>query len=102
MGADRSTMGSWKGVYGGDGRNVINDPSAGNPSYPAYAMVTTAGNISGIWTSSSAATNCLQAVAAGSFNRMAGVWYAPVSFTVDVDITDGNSHSVALYLLDWA
>jgi hypothetical protein len=29
------------------------------------------------------------------------MWYAASSFTVDVNLTDGQPHQVALYLLDW-
>src|SRR5262249_23785371 len=34
-------------------------------------------------------------------DRIAGVWYSASSFTIDVNLTDGNIHAVALYLLDW-
>jgi hypothetical protein len=36
-------------------------------------------------------------------DRIAGTWYTNgvSSFTIDVNLTDGNSHQVALYALDW-
>jgi hypothetical protein len=34
-------------------------------------------------------------------NRIAGVWYSFTSFSVDLNVTDGNTHQVALYCLDW-
>ena len=32
---------------------------------------------------------------------LASTWYATTSFTIDVQITDGNTHQVGLYCLDW-
>ena len=34
-------------------------------------------------------------------DRRAACWYSDAAFVVDVDITDGRSHQVALYALDW-
>ena len=34
-------------------------------------------------------------------NRVAAAWYASSSFTVNVDVTDGNSHNLELYALDF-
>ena len=36
-----------------------------------------------------------------STSRIAACWYAGSSFTVDVNLTDGQPHQVAAYLLDW-
>ena len=33
--------------------------------------------------------------------RIAATWFSGGSFTIDVNITDGNSHQVALYALDY-
>ena len=32
---------------------------------------------------------------------IASAWYNKPSFSYDVNITDGNTHQVALYALDW-
>jgi hypothetical protein len=32
---------------------------------------------------------------------VAACWYSLSSFTVDINLTDGASHQLALYLLDW-
>ena len=32
---------------------------------------------------------------------MAACWYTGSSFTIDVNLTDGVAHQVALYALDW-
>ena len=37
----------------------------------------------------------------GSSNRVAAVWYSATSFTVDVNLTDGQAHDLELYFLDW-
>jgi hypothetical protein len=34
-------------------------------------------------------------------DRIAATWYSGSSFTVDVNLTDGQTHEVALYLVDW-
>ncbi len=34
-------------------------------------------------------------------SRLAACWYADSAFTLDVNVEDGASHSVALYMLDW-
>jgi hypothetical protein len=34
-------------------------------------------------------------------DRIAATWYSGTSFTIDVNLIDGNTHQVALYCLDW-
>jgi hypothetical protein len=34
-------------------------------------------------------------------DRIASTWYSWTSFTVDLNLSDGQSHQVALYFLDW-
>src|SRR5204862_7141110 len=38
--------------------------------------------------------------AAGA-GRIAACWYADASFTVDVNLSDGQRHGLELYFLDW-
>ena len=38
---------------------------------------------------------------AGGTGRIAASWYSATSFTVDVDLTDGQAHDLALYCVDW-
>jgi hypothetical protein len=92
---DTTTKGSWQGVYGSQGYNVIDNAS----SYPSYAQVSASGNSTFLWTNSSADTRALQEI--GSSNRIAAAWYSPTSFTVNINFTDGLTHQLALYLLDW-
>jgi subtilisin family serine protease len=94
LGSDTTTQGNWRGVYGGDGFNIIND----TVSYPSYASVGASGMGSWTWAASTADPRGLQK-AAGS-DRLAGTWYGG-AFTVDVNIADGATHQLALYLVDW-
>jgi hypothetical protein len=94
-GADTTTQGSWKGVYGGDGYNVINDAV----SYPAYAQVAPNGQSNYTWAASTTDVRGLQK-AASSTDRLAATWYGG-TFSIDVNLTDGNVHLVGVYVVDW-
>ncbi|PWU06101.1 MAG: hypothetical protein C5B51_13005 [Terriglobia bacterium] len=92
---DVTTQGSWKGVYGGDGYNVINNSA----SYPGYVAVTPSGNSSYTWVASTSDSRGL--LKATASDRIASCWYTGSSMSVDLNFTDGNAHQVALYLVDW-
>jgi YVTN family beta-propeller protein len=93
---DTTTGGSWQGVYGADGYNVINDTA----SYPAYVSATPSGNASYIWSSSSGDGRALQKGSSPT-DRIAACWYSFGAFSIDLQFNDANTHQVALYLLDW-
>jgi hypothetical protein len=95
--SDGTTQGYWEGAYGGDGYNVID---GGAPAYPSYATVTPSGNGDYVWQSSTIDPRALQKPA-NPVDHVAAMWYSTTGFTVDVNITDGQQHQVALYLLDW-
>jgi hypothetical protein len=40
-------------------------------------------------------------MASSTTNRIASTFYNSPSLTIDVNFTDGNTHQIALYLLDW-
>jgi hypothetical protein len=92
---DTTTAGTWKGVYGADGAGVMGDTS----SYPAYVSPAVSGNSSWLWASSTSDLRAPQKVSAS--DRIAACWYASGSFSIDLNFTDGKTHQVALYLLDW-
>ena len=94
---DTTTQGNWIGTYGQQGYDVIDNTS----SLPSYATVTPAGESNNVWAASSTDPRALQ-YANGS-GRIAACWYASSSssFTVDVDLTDGNTHDLELYFVDW-
>jgi hypothetical protein len=94
--ADNSTEGSWKGVYGADGYDVIND----TVSFPSYVSVTPSGDNSYIWAGSTSDVRALQKVSSIT-DRIAACWYSNTSFSIDLAFQDGAVHQFATYLLDW-
>ena len=92
---DTTTQGNWIGTYGSQGYDVIGNAA----SLPSYATVTPTGQASYTWAASSTDPRALQN-ASGS-GRIAACWYSPSSFTVDVNLTDGQTHDLELYFLDW-
>ena len=95
VGTDTTTQGSWKGVYGSDGYNVIND----TVNYPAYAQVAPNGQLNYTWAATTADVRALQK-AASAIDRLAATWYGD-TFTIDLNCTDALTHRVALYVVDW-
>jgi hypothetical protein len=95
VGQDNATQGNWIGVYGSQGYNVIGNAAV----YPSYAIVTPLGARSHTWAAQTTDVRALQ-TADGS-SRVAAQWWASPSFTVDVNLTDGQAHNLSLYLLDW-
>jgi subtilisin family serine protease len=92
---DTTTSGTWKGAYGGQGFNVINDTTA----YPSYVTVTPSGNSNYTWSASTAEMRGLQKNAAT--DRIAACWYSYSNFTVDLAFSDSATHQVAFYMVDW-
>jgi len=98
VGMDTSTQGSWKGVYGGDGNAIANiSPS----SVPSYATFTPENDAAYTWISSTTDIRALQM--ASSSVREATCWYnyPTNSYDLNINLTDGKTHQVALYALDW-
>jgi uncharacterized membrane protein YkoI len=93
--SDSTTHGNWIGTYGSQGYNIIGNAS----SYPSYATVTPSGQANWTWGNSSTDIRDLQD-ASGS-GRIAACWYLSTSFSIDINLTDGRAHDVALYALDW-
>jgi hypothetical protein len=91
---DATTQGSWKGTYGTNGSVIANDLT----NNPTYAQLTVSGTAYA-WAGSTTDVRALQKTAAT--DRIASAWYSPSSFTIDVNITDGATHQVELYCLDW-
>ena len=77
------------------GYDVIGDAA----SLPGYATVTPSGQSNYTWAASTNQPQALQDV--GGSGALAACWYAPTGFTVDVDLTDGQAHDLALYFMDW-
>lgn len=97
--ADTETQGNWKGVYGSTGYNVFEDLA----SLPSSITVTPTGKSDSTWNSNPMYSKYPQALqrAESSNKRIAATWYSNTSYTIDVNITDGKHHQLALYCLDW-
>ena len=93
---DAATQGNWKGTYGVNGYDVIGDTPSRSPS---YATVTTAGNSTYTWRP--ARPRSPHPPESQPEPAIAGTWYATNSFTVNVNLTDGQTHDLELYFLDW-
>jgi hypothetical protein len=96
VGLDTTTQGTWTGKYGADGYLIADD--ATNP--PAYATVSLTGDALYAWAASTSSAIALQDSSGSSF-RIASCYYSTTSFNINVNLTDGNTHRIALYLLDW-
>ena len=92
---DSATQGSWKGVYGGDGYVIAND----SINLPSYAALTTSGPSLYSWYPSTTDPRALLKGASAT-DRIASTYYSGSSFTFDLNLTDSQSHQVALYALD--
>jgi hypothetical protein len=93
--SDTTTQGAWKGLYGTDGSILAGDLS--NP--PSYAQVTLANQSNYTWTASPTDARALQN--SSGTGRIAAAWYSANPFTIDINLTDGLSHTTALYFVDW-
>jgi hypothetical protein len=67
--------------------------------YPAYVQVAGVGKSDWVWNSTTSDSRGLQTP--DGLSREAGCWYSPSNFLIDLAITDGATHRVALYLCDW-
>ncbi|MGA2716878.1 MAG: LamG-like jellyroll fold domain-containing protein [Bryobacteraceae bacterium] len=92
---DTTTQGNWKSVYGGDGSSFV----GGTPALPAYAQLTVNGAATFQWYGATSDPRALQPVTGTT--RVAGVWYSSSQFSLDVNLTDGNPHEVAIYAMDY-
>src|SRR5262249_19769250 len=69
-------------------------------SLPVYATVAPSGQTSVSYASSTSDPRALQIP--GTTNRVAAAWMAHSnSFSINVNLLDGQAHNLALYALDW-
>ena len=93
---DTTTQGTWINSYGSQGYDVIGSSSV---SLPSYATVTPSGQSGYTWASSTTDPRACRSPAAPAASPPPGT--ASTSFTVDVNLTDGQEHDLELYFLDW-
>jgi len=94
VGSDTVSQGNWQTKYGADGRSIASSLQ----TLPGYASSTPQNESSEIWAAGTTDVRGLQTAA----GRIGSAWYAATAFSMDVNLTDGNSHQVALYGVDWS
>ncbi len=92
---DKTTKGAWKSVYGAEGHNTIGDVV----QYPSFAQVNISGSSFSTWAASTSDVRALQKL--NGVDRIAARSESNSFLTIDVNLTDGLTHRVALYGLDW-
>jgi Concanavalin A-like lectin/glucanases superfamily/Protein of unknown function (DUF1573) len=101
VGTDTTTQGNWQGLYGNDGYSIADTTTNKVPGYVAF---TPQNQANWIWTADGAETRDLEVPSSIAANmRQASCWYTSSgnSYSLDVNITDGHTHQIALYALDW-
>ena len=96
MNTDTTTQGNWSGVYGAAGYDLIGSTS----SLPSYATVTPSGQSEWTWAATTSDVRGLL-IPGSTTSRIAACWFSGTSFTIDVNLTDGQVHPVSLYAVDW-
>jgi hypothetical protein len=98
FGLDTTTQGAWSGKYGGDGYVIANEAS----SFPAYAAVSVTGDVPYTWAGQTSDARALQAGPGSTVGIASAYTQDPAgNLVININFTDGNSHRVGLYLLDW-
>ncbi len=95
IGSDITTEGNWIGKYGSGGYSL----AAAGTSIPSYASFAVQNQLNYTWAASTTDVRALET--AGGAGRIAATWYSGSSFSLSVNFTDGNSHELALYAVDW-
>jgi serine/threonine protein kinase len=100
---DTTTGGSWSGIYGSQGYLLAPNAAVSYSSFPGYAVVNIGGANTYTWVGTTTDPRALQkpSGAGGPNDRIAACWFTSQSFTIDIGVTDGGSHRLAFYLLDW-
>jgi len=93
-GTDTVTQGNWQTNYGAEGYSLAGG-AQNLPSYDPSFGVSNAQSFT--WTANTSDPRALQA----GWTGLAAAWYNTTTFSFDVNLTDGNTHQVAVYALDW-
>ena len=94
MRLDTTTQGSWRSIYGAVGYNFL----GATPALPSYAQT----NVSAAtytWVASTSDPRVLQQPSGAS--RVAVTRFASGTYSFDANFTDGNTHQLALYAIDY-
>jgi len=90
---DAVTQGTWKGVYGSGGYSISDDAS----SLSSFLKLLWSGFNSWTWASASADVRALERSTTG---RVMAASYG-TAFSIDVNLTDGADHQIAVYSADY-
>jgi len=93
---DTTTQGTWLGHYGSDGYDIASVTPANTPKYATFSE----NGSSYTWASSTTDARGLL-LPDSTTQRLATTWFSYPSFAFQIDFTDGNSHQLSLYALDW-
>ena len=98
IGTNTTAQGNWSTAFGGDGYAL----PIGASSLPAYATVSYTIASTGTSAASTTDVRALQTGPAAA-TRAANHWVSPYLGTakIDINLTDGKSHQVSVYALDW-
>ncbi len=92
---DTTTVGNWKPLYGVEGYCLPNDAT----NLPAYATLSASGATQDTYL---AVSNDAKSVRrAASVNGYLAGWSSSTNFVLDLNLSDGTNHLVALYFCDW-
>ncbi len=94
-GFDKATQGNWAGSYGVDGYALANS----GQSIPSYASFFVQNQSNYTWASTTGDPRALETGTGAG--RIAATWYNASTFDFDINLTDGKSHQIAVYALDW-
>lgn len=98
-GSDIYTQGNWKGVHGADGYSIVNDGFMA----PTYATFSVNGAMTYTWAGLTDDVRALESAIQPAPARIASEYYQYQSkpFSINININDGGTHAISLYMLDW-
>jgi len=95
VGTDTTTRGNWQPLYGSDGYYLANSIQ----SSPSYAALTPQNQVNYTWSLTTTDPRALALPNGGG--RIAAAWYSTGPFSLNVNITDGQTHPFSVYAVDW-
>jgi hypothetical protein len=92
---DAGTLGNWKPVYGIEGFAMPGNAT----NLASTATLSISGASEAVYALASTDPNALRR--SDSTTRGIGGWSSPTNFVLDLNLTDGRNHQVALHCWDW-
>lgn len=92
---DATSLGSWRGVYGAEGHQVIGHTR----ELPAYVTAGASGHTGYAWTWTTMDLSGMERT--NDVRRIAYCWKSDSSFELQTLFKDDQTHRVSLYFLDW-